>query len=194
MGALLPSSCLAQSVLVGEICSLRRPMSENGGTFAQQLTRIVEASRGKQRDRARQGERWIAHEAKLLDVAVELFKLRCTRAAEQQQFDATVSFEVLTREVPGFPTRVVKDSTYLVDGWGDGAAEYWFYATRGTAVAWTPGTPVLFAEVLEGMIGKFVDKAQGLGFRACYREPGTWKVTASWGAPDEQAAKKARKD
>mmetsp|Transcript_64817 Transcript_64817/g.193157 ORF Transcript_64817/g.193157 Transcript_64817/m.193157 type:complete len:170 (+) Transcript_64817:68-577(+) len=169
-------------------------MSDNGTTFAAKLTQIVAESKGKQRNRNLLGERWTTHEAKLLDVAVELFKLRCTRAAEQQQCEATVSFEVLTREVPGFPTRVVKDSTYLVDSWGDAAAEWWFYATRGTAVPWVADSPVLFAEVLEGMIGKFVDKAQSLGFRACFREAGTWKVTAAWGLPDEKPAKRSRKD
>mmetsp|Transcript_3864 Transcript_3864/g.7789 ORF Transcript_3864/g.7789 Transcript_3864/m.7789 type:complete len:170 (-) Transcript_3864:110-619(-) len=167
-------------------------MSENGGTFAELLTQLVAQSRGKQRDRSRLGERWTAHEAKLMDVAVELFKLRCMRAAEQQQTEATVSFEVLTREIPGFPTRVVKDSTYLVDSWGDGAAEWWFYATRGTAVPWVPGQPVLFAEVLETMIGKFIESSQGLGFNSCFREAGTWKVTASWGESGEKNGKRAR--
>merc|ERR1712187_852178 len=117
---------------------------------------------------------------KLLDLAVDLFKDRCTRAAELQQTHSTVSFEVLVRDIDEFPKRVIKDSTYLVDSWGDGAAEWWFYATRGTATAWTPGSPVLFAEVLEGMMPKFLEKVNALGFRDCKREPGTWKVTASW--------------
>mmetsp|Transcript_66613 Transcript_66613/g.206559 ORF Transcript_66613/g.206559 Transcript_66613/m.206559 type:complete len:171 (-) Transcript_66613:53-565(-) len=167
-------------------------MATNGATFADSLTRIVAESRGKQRQRERAGERWRAHEGRLLDTAVEFFKQRCTRAAEQQLCEATVSFEVLTREVPGFPTRVVKDSTYLVDGWGDGAAEWWFYATRGIAAPWVPDTPVLFAEVLEGMIAKFVERAQGLGFRTCSREAGTWKVTARWGLPDDRPSKRQR--
>mmetsp|Transcript_2149 Transcript_2149/g.5802 ORF Transcript_2149/g.5802 Transcript_2149/m.5802 type:complete len:169 (-) Transcript_2149:83-589(-) len=168
-------------------------MPENGQTFAERLTQVVAESKGKQRDRTRLGERWTAHEAKLLDVALELFKLRCTRVAEQQLTCATVSFEVLTREIPGFPTRVVKDSAYFVDSWGDGAAEWWFYGTRGTDVPWVQGRPVLFAEVLETMMGKFAERAQTLGFRTCHREAGTWKVTADWGA-EENGAKRARKE
>mmetsp|Transcript_74323 Transcript_74323/g.240375 ORF Transcript_74323/g.240375 Transcript_74323/m.240375 type:complete len:184 (+) Transcript_74323:65-616(+) len=170
-------------------------MATNGATFADSLTRIVAESRGKQRQRERAGERWRAHEGRLLDTAVEFFKQRCTRAAEQQLCEATVSFEVLTREVPGFPTRVVKDSTYLVDSWGETSAEAWWYACRGTSAAWSPGSPVLFAELLEGMMPRFLEKVSKLGFSGSGREAGTWKVMACWGPPkgqDDPSAKRRR--
>merc|ERR1712135_166160 len=77
----------------------------------------------------------------------------------------TASFEVITREVADFPKRILKDSTYFVDTWGDSnvTAESWYYATRSTTTPYTPGTPVLFAELLEGMMPKFVEGECFLG-------------------------------
>lgn len=41
-----------------------------------------------------------------------------------------------------------QDSTYFVDSWPMGTtAESWFYATRGVNSSWSPGAPILFAEV-----------------------------------------------
>merc|ERR1719440_986458 len=119
------------------------------------------------------------------------------KAAEEQKCQATISFEVLTREISNFPKHTVKDGTYLVDNWGDAAAAWWFYACRGTSTEWSPGTPILFAEVLESMMAKFLEQVKTLGFDSCNREPGTWKVTAAWELPDgetaaEPAAKKSR--
>merc|ERR1711879_764736 len=85
---------------------------------------------------------------------------------------------------------------------GDAAANWWFYAARGVNVEWTPGTPILFAEVLESMMAKFLEQVKTLGFDTCQREPGTWKVTAAWSLPgsddarskEEPAAKRSRRD
>lgn len=165
-------------------------------SFADSLTQIVAEARRKEGERKRQAEKWLEHESKLLDEAVEAFKRRCMRAAEEERCEAAVSFEVLTRDISDFPTRVVTDSTHLVDSWGEGAAAWWFYAHRGTSTAWTPGTPVMFAELLESMMPKFLDKVQDLGFQKCQRIAGTWKVVASWQPPEtsQPAAKKARRN
>lgn len=135
---------------------------------------------------------------------MEKFKNRCLKEAESQKCSATISFEVLTREIPNFPKHAVKDSTYIVDSWGDAAAAWWWYATRGTNTEWTTGSPILFAEVLESMMAKFLEQVKTLGFDTCHREPGTWKVTAAWSLPgsdgtpskakaEEPPAKKSKK-
>mmetsp|Transcript_80278 Transcript_80278/g.159036 ORF Transcript_80278/g.159036 Transcript_80278/m.159036 type:complete len:168 (+) Transcript_80278:64-567(+) len=162
--------------------------------FAQNLSKIVADKRAETADREKVAGKWGAYEAKLLDQAVDLFKQRCIREAENQKCEATVSFEVLTREIEGFPKRVLTDSTYFVDSWGDGLnAESWFYATRGLTASWSPGAPVLFAEVLQGMLPKFVERARSLGFLSCTHEAGTWKVTVTWRAPEEEPpTKKSR--
>merc|ERR1719277_1368862 len=140
--------------------------------------------RGEQiREREALAAKWVAHMEKLLDEAIELFKQRCLRAASNMQCQAVVSFEVLTREVHNFPSYTVKDGTYLVESWGDAPASWWFYSSRGTSEAWTPGTPVQFAELLEGMMPRFLEKAAGLGFETCGREPSSWRVKVTWKAP-----------
>ncbi|CAE7672310.1 TTL1 [Symbiodinium sp. CCMP2456] len=89
-----------------------------------------------------------SNRAKLLDAAVELFKNRCMKEAELEKCEATISFEVITREIPDFPKRILTDSTYFVDSWPSGtSAESWFYATRGVNSAFSQGAPILFAEV-----------------------------------------------
>mmetsp|Transcript_84750 Transcript_84750/g.234990 ORF Transcript_84750/g.234990 Transcript_84750/m.234990 type:complete len:169 (-) Transcript_84750:174-680(-) len=162
-------------------------------SFADNLTKIVADKKAEQSDRERVAGKWCTYEAKLLDQAVELFKQRCMREAEQQKCEATISFEVLSREIDDFPKRILTDSTYFVDTWGDGlSAESWFYATRGLTASWSPGAPVLFAEVLQGMLPKFVDRVKSLGFLTCSHEAGTWKVSVSWQMPDEPPPKKRR--
>lgn len=154
--------------------------------FAQDLTKIVVRKKHEQRERSSVAEKWIEHETKLLDRAVKLFRQRCTREAQQQRCEMTVSFEVLSREIDGFPSHTMNDSTYVVDSWGNGvSAESWYYATRGTTASWSPGAPVLYAEMLESMMPKFLDRAKSLGFSTCAREPGTWKVHVSWPAPKD---------
>mmetsp|Transcript_71539 Transcript_71539/g.190263 ORF Transcript_71539/g.190263 Transcript_71539/m.190263 type:complete len:168 (-) Transcript_71539:203-706(-) len=162
-------------------------------SFAANLTKIVADKKAEQSDREKVATKWSAYENKLLDKAVDLFKQRCLREAEAQKTEATISFEVLSREIEDFPKRILTDSTYFVDTWGDGlSAESWFYATRGPTASWSPGAPVLFAEVLQGMLPKFVDRVKGLGFNTCTHEAGTWKVSVSWPSPDEPASKRRR--
>mmetsp|Transcript_4508 Transcript_4508/g.10327 ORF Transcript_4508/g.10327 Transcript_4508/m.10327 type:complete len:171 (-) Transcript_4508:149-661(-) len=159
-------------------------------SFAANLNKIVADKRAEKTDREKVASKWSSYESKLLDQAVDLFKQRCIREAEQQKCDATISFEVLSREIEDFPKRVLTDSTYFVDSWGDGlSAESWFYATRGLTASWSPGAPVLFAEVLQCMLPKFVDRVKALGFTACRHEAGTWKVSVSWPSPEDPAPK-----
>lgn len=47
----------------------------------------------------------------------------------------------------------------------------------GTSTPYTPGTKVFFAELLESMMPKFVEKVHALGFQKCARIPGTWKAS-----------------
>mmetsp|Transcript_43377 Transcript_43377/g.111983 ORF Transcript_43377/g.111983 Transcript_43377/m.111983 type:complete len:175 (+) Transcript_43377:101-625(+) len=155
-------------------------------SFAEGLTQIVAESKRKQEERERQATKWGTHEDKLLEKAVDMFKRRCMREAELEKCEAAVSFEVLTRDIEDFPSRLVKDGQHLVDDWGDGAAAWWFYANKGSVAAWNHGTPVLFAELLESMMPKFLERVKALGFRECARVAGTWKVTASWATPKDE--------
>jgi len=162
-------------------------------TFAEELTLLVAAM--NEEDGARKGlvAKWEAYESTLLEEAVDIFKQRCTREAEQSRCDVTGSFEVLSREISDFPKRVVRDSSYFVESWGGGVtAQCWFYATHGTSATFNQADPVLFADVLESMMPKFVERLQTLGFKSCGREPGTWKVSVSWDDPDESPGKKRR--
>ncbi|CAK0898017.1 unnamed protein product [Prorocentrum cordatum] len=168
-------------------------------SFADSLTKIVAEKRREQAEKERIAAKWLEHEQKLLDQGVELFKQRCTREAELgEKCQATVSFEVLSREISDFPKRVLTDSTYFVESWGEGIrAENWFYAVRGAAASWSPGAPILFAEVLQGMLPKFVEKVKALGFNSCVHESGTWKVTVTWDPPgggDEEAGEEATQE
>lgn len=156
-------------------------------SFAAVLSQRVSAKRQETKEREKEGQKWLEHETKLVDSAVDLFKRRCVRAAENMQCQLSVSFEVLTREVPGFPTYTVKDSTYLVDSWGDAEPAMWFYARRGPTEPFTHGLPIQFAELLEGMMPQFMAKVKELGFKSCSREAGTWKVRVSWQTPQEAA-------
>lgn len=161
--------------------------------FADELTAIVADQQSREARNIELGQKWIDYEAKLLDHAVELFKNRCTREAEQQRTEAVVSFEVLSREIPDFPKRVVKDSNYFVASWGGGCdTESWFYATHGGSSSFVEDQPALFAEVLECMMPKFITRLQTLGFKKCGREAGTWKVSVTWADPDEGGSKKRK--
>jgi len=155
-------------------------------SFADSLTKIVAEKRAESADKEQIAARWLAHEERLLEQAVEIFKQRCTSEAESgEKCSATVSFEVLSRGISGFPKRVLTDSTYFVESWGEGLkAENWFYAARGVAASWSPGAPIQLAEVLQGMLPKFVEKVKALGFSSCVHEQGTWKVTVTWALPD----------
>merc|ERR1712187_878283 len=75
-----------------------------------------------------------------------------------------------------------------VSSWGGHVtAESWFYATHDTEATWSPGAPVLFTEVLENMMPKFLEKLKPLGFKTCGREAGSWKVSVSWRVPSAEA-------
>lgn len=163
-------------------------------SFADECTQRMSEKQLEVREREQFAAKWVAHRDKLLDEAAELFKQRCIRAAMNMQCQAVVSFEVLTRELKNFPTYSVKDGTYLVDAWGDAAAAWWFYDTRGTQEAWQAGTPVQFAEVLEGMMPKFVEKVGKLGFKSCAREPSSWRVRVAWREPDEAEARSSSEE
>lgn len=157
-------------------------------SFAAGLTKIVAGKKSEIADREKIALSWKDKEAKLLEEAVNLFKSRCVKEAELQKTDATISFEVITREIPDFPKRILTDSTYFVDSWPNGTtAESWFYATRGVNSSWSPGAPILFAEVLQAMLPKFVERVKDLGFPECNHEAGTWKVAVSWPTPDENS-------
>eukprot|EP00442_Polarella_glacialis_P050849 CAMPEP_0115115692 /NCGR_PEP_ID=MMETSP0227-20121206/42849_1 /TAXON_ID=89957 /ORGANISM="Polarella glacialis, Strain CCMP 1383" /LENGTH=166 /DNA_ID=CAMNT_0002516423 /DNA_START=75 /DNA_END=575 /DNA_ORIENTATION=- len=165
-------------------------------SFAANLTKIVASKKAEVGEREKISAKWTEKEDELLDEGVALFKARCVKEAEQQKTEATISFEVLTREIEDFPKRVLTDSTYFVDSWGEGlsSGEPWFYATRGLNASWSPGAPILFAEVLQAMLPKFVDRVKDLGFTSTSHEAGTWKVTVNWGLTDESDKKKRRKD
>mmetsp|Transcript_46842 Transcript_46842/g.111464 ORF Transcript_46842/g.111464 Transcript_46842/m.111464 type:complete len:194 (-) Transcript_46842:131-712(-) len=162
-------------------------------SFAALLSKKVVEKKQAQVDREKVIPKWIAHESRLLDQAVDLFKQRCIREAEQQKCELSVSFEALTRDIPEFPKRIVSNSTWIVDSWGDGNAESWFYATRGTQQEWVAGEPVPFAELLAGILPKFVERLKPLGFKTCEREEGTWKVRVSWREPSDNEVPEPKK-
>jgi len=164
-------------------------------TFADTLTQNVAEVREQEQEKQAIASKWIAFETKLLDEAIGLFKQRCTREAEAQRLEVCVSFEVLSREIEDFPKRIVKSGNYYVDSWGGGlsSGEAWFYSTHGTSATYSQGEPVLFAEVLEHMMPKFVERLPGLGFVRCAREQGTWKVGVAWRDPDVDPPRKKRK-
>jgi len=163
-------------------------------SFAAGLTKVVAKKKAEQSDKKRIADVWTAQESTLLDSAVELFKQRCIREAEQQKCEATVSFEVLSREIENFPKRVLTDSTYFVESWGqDVTAEAWVYATRGVTANYSAGAPILFAEVLQSMLPKFVERVKAQGFISCNHEAGTWKVSVAWNEPDEPSGKRQKR-
>ncbi|CAJ1441644.1 unnamed protein product, partial [Effrenium voratum] len=163
-------------------------------SFAANLTKIVAGKKSELADREKIAESWRDKEAKLLDDAVDLFKQRCVKEAEQQKMEATISFEVITRDITDFPKRILTDSTYFVDTWPSGtSAESWFYATRGANSSWSQGAPILFAEVLQAMLPKFVDRVKELGFLECNHEAGTWKVAVVWEEPEKSEKNKKRR-
>lgn len=155
-------------------------------SFASLLTKRVTEKKQEQLGRESLVDKWIELESRLLDKAVELFKQRCVREAEQLRCELSVSFEVLTRDVPEFPTRVFQDSSWVVGSWGESITpECWWYASHGLAASWSPGAPILFAEVLAGMIPKFMERIEPLGFQSCVREEGTWQVKVAWRVPND---------
>lgn len=167
--------------------SPRPPPKRGKMSFADSLARIVSAKKVVHTDREKLAANWLDYESKLLDQAVELFKQRCVREAENQRCKATINFEVLSREIDDFPKRTLSGSTYYVGTWGEGlCAESWFYATRGVTAPFSSSMQVLFAEVLQGMLPKFVERVRCLGFQTCSHEAGTWKITVSWKKPDPE--------
>jgi len=164
----------------------RSPRKGGKMSFADSLAKIVSERKVVHTDHERLSNVWLEYEAQLLDKAVALFKQRCVREAESQKCTATISFEVLSREIEGFPKRSLAGSTYYVGTWGDGlSSENWFYATRGITASFSPDDKVLFAEVLQPMLPKFVDRVKLLGFQSCSHEAGTWKISVSWPAPPD---------
>lgn len=152
--------------------------------FAASLNKIIDSKKLQVEKRKDTAAIWLDYEAVLLDQAAELFKQRCRREAGQRRTQLTASFEVISREINGFPQHRVKDSTYIVSSWGKGVSpEAWHYATHGTQSSYTPGSPVLFAEMLEGMMPKFIERVKQMHFLSFGREDGTWKVTVSWPEP-----------
>mmetsp|Transcript_88241 Transcript_88241/g.246887 ORF Transcript_88241/g.246887 Transcript_88241/m.246887 type:complete len:290 (-) Transcript_88241:77-946(-) len=158
-----------------------------GISFADALARMVSEKRVASTERERLAAQWLDYESALLQRGLALFKSRCVLAAQMQKCSATVSFEQLSKEIDGFPKRALRGSTYYVGDWGEGmSAECWFYATRGVQSNLAEGAPILFAEVLQGMLGKFLDLVRALGFVACSHEAGTWKIHVSWPRPEDE--------
>jgi len=165
----------------------RSPRKANGASasFADSLARIVSERKVVHTDRQLQAAQWSDYESKLLDRGVEVFKQRCAKEAEAQRCSALISFENISKEIKGFPVRSLSGSTYHVGSWGKGvSAESWFYAVRGVQTLYE-GQPVLFAEVLQQMIPKFVRRCDALGFSKCVHEAGTWKIHVTWPEPKD---------
>lgn len=161
--------------------------------FAQSLTKIVASKKMEQNMKAQLGAKWTAQESILLDRALEVFKLRCCRQAEARQCGMSVSFEVLTREIEGFPKRSLQNSTYYVHDLGDGVtAEQFVYATKGSHATYNKDEPILFAELLESLMPKLVERLRPLGFTDFGREAGTWRLSVTWQDPDEVTEKKQK--
>jgi len=164
-------------------------------SYAASLVQVMADKYLEQGQRTEVAMIWEAYEALLLDGAVDVLKQRCTKAAEAQKSQVTVSFDALAKDIPDFPKRIRTDSTYYVDEWSLGGvtAESWFYSNNGIATTYT-GTPILFAQLLDRLLAKFVQKVSKMGFSTCHREAGTWKVTADWTAPakEERPLKRAR--
>mmetsp|Transcript_19579 Transcript_19579/g.45528 ORF Transcript_19579/g.45528 Transcript_19579/m.45528 type:complete len:174 (+) Transcript_19579:69-590(+) len=165
----------------------------NGSSFAESLTRIVAEKKRESRGRLTIAAQWTAVEDRLLNTALDMFKSKCMKEAELQRTEASISFEVLSREIVDFPKRTLRDNTYHVESWGAElkTAEPWLYAVKGTSTQFKADTPVHFAEVLEAMMPKFLEKVKTLGFNSVEREKASWKVRVEWGAA-EPASKKAR--
>jgi len=166
-------------------------------SFAATLAQEVANRHREEARRCLIAAHWHAHEALLLNRAIETFRNRCTKAAEGQNQQLTISFDALSREVGGFPKRVLKDKVYYVDLSTESfTSESWFYAVKGTGRDHT-GAAILFADFLQSLLPKFLLKAQQFGFTSCERVAGTWNVTAVWGKSSkvetaEPAAKRAR--
>lgn len=116
---------------------------------------------------------------------MNVFKKSCVTAADKNRCEVVVSFEMLTRDVPGFPSRVMDNDMWIVGDWGQPqvTAESWYYANHG--INGTPPKRVMFAEVLAFMMTKFQDNLPPLGFQTCEREAGTWKLRVTWKDPDD---------
>jgi len=102
--------------------------------------------------------------------------------SEQQRCQATVSFEVLSRAVPEFPTRSLVGSQYYVESWGRGVSGTdWAIATQG--MGYSAVEPIPFPEVLAYFLPKFVTRVKELGFVTCHHLAGSWKIQVSWAPP-----------
>ena len=80
-----------------------------------ELTAVVKAKRSDQYGRKLLAAEWRAHANLLLDLAVDLFKERCTKEAEAKRRKANVSLEDLTRDLVHVPKRIAMNQTSLVD-------------------------------------------------------------------------------
>lgn len=174
----------AAELLRGE----RRRAPELGGEIPDKLAQVqslLDETRGPTAqtwERKVKATKWFEHQEQLLSHAVAMFQLKCTQIAEQENVSqATVSFEVLSRSIEGFPKKVLKDSCYFVESFGNAIPEEsWIYAVRGSEATWTPGEPILYHEVLHSLFLPFVAKIQALGYSSCEHITGTWKLTVAW--------------
>ncbi|CAK0849550.1 unnamed protein product [Prorocentrum cordatum] len=133
-------------------------------------------------ERKIKADKWVEHQELLLARAVAMFQYECAQIAEKEGVSqATVSFEVLSRAIEKFPKKVLKDSCYFVESFGNEVPEEsWIYAVRGLEAIWTPGEPIPYQEVLHSMFLPFVAKIQMLGYSSCKHIAGTWKLTVTW--------------
>ena len=101
---------------------------------------------------------------------MDIFEEHCARQLYLQRCEMTMRS---LRETAEFPIRILSDSTFFVDTWGE--ADSWFYATHGTATLFTPGTSVQYTE-LESTTPKFLGELKPLGLSTCEREGRGLKV------------------
>jgi len=179
----------------GEAPTRSASSPDSGGegalSFADSLAMMVSEKKVVHTEREKLVSQWLEYESKLLDRGLELFKQRCRVAAQMQKCATTISFEQLSREIEGFPKRSLRGSTYYVGEWGEGmSAERWFYSSRSVQATFPEGVPILFAEVLQVMLAKFLERVKTLGFTTCTHEVGTWKIHVSWPRPEDEDEEK----
>lgn len=157
--------------------------------FADSLTKILEK---KEEERHRNHQQsviaWAAFEALALGKVEADFKERCTEAAENDESETAIDIEVLLRVVlPGLAGLARFEYT------DEGAAlpnGTWWYVTRGKDFRGDLNAPVTRREVVDYLIGKFMERLGGFGFQEVRRNCDD--VFVSWRKPSEPATKRAR--